>query len=77
MANDETFGDRLRKLPLWQWGLLCIFGGLVASMISGWIMPEARGAAAQGQAFGRMAASALFVLIGIGLVIAHFVRRNN
>lgn len=74
-APPETGMERLKKLPLWQWGLIVIVSGLVAGVVMGEMGPSGGSSAARrGAAIGRGVAMAFFVLIGVGLIIAHFVR---
>ena len=68
----------LARLQLWQWGLFFMIGGPLAYQISPLIndIGNMRGAAKQGAEFGAACASVFFVLLGIGLIITHFVRRR-
>lgn len=68
--NDETFGDRMRKITLLQWGLFCFLGAgfsQVASLAQG-PAPDRASAA------GRAAAGLVFVVAGVVLIVLHFVR---
>ena len=76
--QPETPMERLKAMPLWLWGLICIMGGVFAN-ISNQFMIEAnnmRGAAARGAQFGGAAAALLFIAIGVVLIIMHFVRQK-
>jgi hypothetical protein len=65
----------MKKLPLWQWGLICIGGGVGAAIFSGLLgTPAGNSAEAQGEALGRGIAVALFWIVGIVLIGIHFVR---
>ena len=75
--RPETGMERLKAMPLWQWGLITIFAGLIANMLSGSFGPTGNSAAARGAAAGRAVASAFFILVGLGLIIADVVRRNR
>lgn len=66
--------ERLRKFPLAAWGGLCIFGGLMAGLITPLVMPPQTGAAARGAAVGRGLATLMFVVTGVVLIVLHFVR---
>lgn len=68
--RTETGMDRLRKLTLLHWGLITIFGGLMSGVISTLQGPPKN----TSEAAGRAAASLLFILIGFGMIICHFVR---
>lgn len=72
----ETGMDRLKALPLWQWGAIFIFAGMVANMVIG-LQPTPRSAAAaRGQELGRGAATLLFVLLGVGMILRDFLRKK-
>jgi hypothetical protein len=69
--------DRLKQLPLWQWGLFCILGGLFANVLPALTgkpadlsTPEGRGAAA-----GRAAAGLVFLIVGVVLIVMSFTRK--
>ena len=75
--SAESPMARLKQQPLWFWGVMCICGGIGASVIAPLIMEPPVGAAAQrGAALGRAVASGLFIVIGIGLMIAGLIRRK-
>ena len=67
--SDESFGERLRKIPLWQWGLIVLAGAMLTQAAS-LAQPPARNAA---EAAGRGAAILLFVVVGVVLIVLHFV----
>ncbi len=68
--------DRLKKIALWQWGLIVIFAGIFSSMLSGTIAPTGGSSAAErGALVGRALAFLTFVLVGVVLIALHFVRR--
>ena len=77
--KPESPWDRLKGVALWQWGLFCITGGVVANVVvmaqqspTGPLTAEQRG-----QAFGRGLATLLFIITGVVLIILHFVRRKR
>ncbi|HVJ85875.1 MAG TPA: hypothetical protein VM452_09545 [Caulifigura sp.] len=72
----ETGMDRLKALPLWQWGAILIFAGMVANAVMGLQPAPTSSAAARGQEFGRGAATLLFVLLGIGMMLWDFLRKK-
>ena len=70
--------ERLKRIALWQWGLLMIVGGLAANGLM-MAMPSPRGpltAEQRAEALGRLAATLLFVVVGVVLIVLHFVRRK-
>lgn len=70
--NDESFRDRLSKFTLAHWGGLCMFGGGMAGVIG--TMQPAKNRA---ELLGRGVAVAIFWVIGLVLVVLHFVRRGR
>jgi hypothetical protein len=76
--KKETGRDRLKKVALWQWGIIVISAGVFANVSMMMMESEAATEAQRrGQALGRGVASLLFIGIGIGLIIAHFVRKKK
>lgn len=74
IRKPESPTDRLKKVPLWQWGLLLIIAGLLANVAMGLQPVAGDSAAARGQAFGRGIATLLFVVAGFVMIVVHFVR---
>ncbi|MDQ3330551.1 MAG: hypothetical protein M3552_07850 [Planctomycetota bacterium] len=68
--STETGMDRLRKISWLQWGLITIFAGLMSGVIGSLQGPPKNKA----EAAGRAAAALLIIVIGVGLIIVHFVR---
>jgi hypothetical protein len=68
--SNESFGERFRKISLWQWGLICIGG----AMTSGALMNAQGPPKNRAEAAGRGAAVLLFVVVGSVLIVVHFVR---
>jgi len=70
--------ERLKRLALWQWGLLVIFAGLMATPLMMVMQsPAGRPAAEQrAEALGRGVATLVFVVAGVVLIVLHFVRRK-
>lgn len=67
--------DNFKKITQIQWGLFCILGGVLAGILGNLVGPTPRNSAEQmGKALGATAAGGLFVVLGIGLIIAHFLR---
>jgi hypothetical protein len=69
----------MKRLPLWQWGGICIFAGvfsnlLMTLMIQAGNMRRAEERAAQ---LGGACAGGLFIVLGIVLIVWHFVRRKR
>lgn len=76
--KKETGRDRLKKVTLWQWGIIVISAGVFAN-VSMMMMesPAASEAQRRAQLLGRGIATLLFICIGIGLIVAHFVRKKK
>lgn len=70
--NDKPFG-------LLQMGAICMFAGPFVYMLQQQLFPLGPLVTAnlRGQAAGRAVASLLIFVVGVGLVIAHFVRRKR
>lgn len=64
----------MKKQPLWFWGAMCIMGAGFAGVI-----PELAGmrARTRPEMLGRGLAQLLFVVLGIVLIVMHFVRRGK
>jgi hypothetical protein len=78
-AKTETFIQRMRNMPLSRWGAICFFSGIAANlavtlMIQTRELPRAEERAAR---MGAAMGCGLFVLIGVALMVAHFVRRKS
>jgi len=74
--EPETPMERLKAQPLWFWGAICIFAG-VLSNVANMIMIESqnlRGAEKQAAQLGSGLVAVLFILIGVVLIVMHFVR---
>jgi len=68
----------MKRFPLWQWGLICIFSGLLVNMMMALQSPTGRlSAQERAAAMGRGVATLLFVVAGVVLIILHFVRRKR
>ncbi|HUG19169.1 MAG TPA: hypothetical protein VMM56_09345 [Planctomycetaceae bacterium] len=76
--QPETGLDRLKKMPLWQWGLIVIFAGIMSNLVMG-MMPASGGSAIErrSQDVGRGVASLFFILVGVVLIVMHFVRKKR
>ena len=68
--DNETARDRLRKITLLQWGLFCLLGAGFAAVAAFGLAPADGGA----EAAGRAAGVVVFVVIGLVLIVLHFVR---
>jgi hypothetical protein len=66
-----------KKLALWQWGLLAIFGGVAANLMMGMQQSGGSSATARGEALGRGVAALLFIVVGLTLIVIHFIRRKR
>jgi hypothetical protein len=74
----QSFWDRLKQFPLWKWGLMFIFSGLMVSMLTMSGRPTHRlNAKEKAAVYGQLTATSLIVIVGIVLIIMHFVRRNR
>ena len=75
--RSEPLLTRMKKLPLWQWGSICIFSALFVSMSRALMSQSSNMTRAQERAsqIGTASASLLFVFVGIVLIVMHFVRR--
>ena len=74
----ETPLERLKSTPLWFWGLTCIVAGVFANFSNQFLIEatDMRGAAARGAQFGGGVASLLFIVIGVVLIVLHFLRKK-
>ena len=77
--KPDTLLERMKRLPLWQWGAICIFVSLFTNMstvlmIQSSNMRRAEERAAQ---LGSACAGGLIMIVGIVLVVMHFVRRKR
>lgn len=75
--RPESGMDRLKRLALWQWGLITIFAGVLANVVMSFQAPSGGSAAARGAALGRGVATMLFVIAGVVLIVMHFVRSKR
>ena len=67
--------ERLKRLALWQWGLLLIVGGLASNAI----FPMPRGSLTyeqRAEVAGRLTVTLVSVVAGVVLIVLHFVRRK-
>lgn len=77
MGKKRNAKTGLGAFNLWQWGLIVIFGGLMAGLLAGFMFPGGSSAAARGQQLGAAAASILFILIGAVMIVVGLVRGNR
>ena len=75
--KPESPWERLKKVTLWQWGLIVICAGVAANLFAGLQASPGGSAAARGEAFGRGAATLVFVIAGVVLIVLHFVCRQR
>ena len=70
--------DRLKAIPLWQWGVITILAGMLSNMVLG-MAGSGGGSSAQqrAEALGRATATGLCVVAGIVLIVMHFVRSRK
>ena len=76
--QPETPMERFKAQPLWFWGLTSISAALVSNVANQYMIEARglRGAEAQGAKFGAAAVTLLFIIVGIVLIIMHFVKRK-
>jgi hypothetical protein len=77
--KPPSFRERLKRIALWQWGLLTMIGGLLAGGLTA-AMPSPRGpltAEQRAAALGRSLVVLFFVVVGVVLIVLHFVRRKQ
>jgi len=76
--KPESMVERFKSRPLSFWGSLCIFTGIFVSLamqmaIDAADMPRTE---ARASSLGSAVAGGLIVLLGIVLLVLHFVRRK-
>ena len=75
--KPQSFRERLNKFNLWQWGLICIFSGLMVNMLMMAGRPTHRLSVEESAAlYGGLAGTSLVIITGIVLIVMHFVRRK-
>ena len=69
----------MKKLPLWFWGLACMFGGIISRLLMQAFASRPEMSTAQGKAaaMGRAAAMLMFMLAGVVLIVLHFVLKRR
>jgi hypothetical protein len=75
--KQETGMDRLKKIALWQWGLIVMMAGLMSNLVMRLQASGGNSATDRAAAMGRSAATLLFLLVGVVLIVLHFVRRKR
>jgi hypothetical protein len=66
--------DRLKAMPLWQWGAIVIFAGMISNFVMGFQPVPSDRAAARGQELGRGLVTASAVVVGIGMILWDVLR---
>ena len=77
--NDDSLIQRMKKLPLYQWGGIFIFAGIFSNLAMG-LMIQAGDMSRREERAAQMGAAiggGLIILIGVGLIVAWFVRRKK
>lgn len=71
--------DRMKQMPLWQWGGCFIFGAVFANLATQLMIDagDLRRSEERAAQMGAAVAGGLLLLVGIGLIVAHFVRRGK
>ena len=75
--KPESGMDRLKKVALWQWGLIVIMAGVMSNLLMRMQTPSGGASAQRAVALGRGVATLLFVIVGLVLIVLHFVRRKR
>ncbi len=70
-----------KKAPLLTWGIICLCGAVVTASLTQFVlpmvMPKPRNSAeAMGAAFGQAAALILIAVVGVVLIVMHFVKQR-
>lgn len=80
MANEkDSLLDRMKQLPLWQWGSLLIFGGVFSNLAAGLLIDAGDMSRSEQRAtqLGAALGGGLVVVAGIVLILWHFVRARK
>ena len=72
--HRESGTDRLLKVPLWQWGAILIFAGMISNAVMGLQALPQHAALSRSQAVGRGVATGVFVVSGMGLMLYDVLR---
>ncbi len=74
--QPETPMERLKAQPLWLWGAIFIVAGVFTNFTNQILIDAGNlhGAAADGAKFGGAIASLFFIVVGVVLIVFHFVR---
>ena len=77
--KSESFVDRLKQQTLAFWGSLFLFSGVFSGLAANLIVDSAdmRRSEEQATRLGGAIGSGVIVLIGIVLIVVHFVRRKS
>ncbi len=80
MSEEKpTFRDRVKQQPLWFWGYCCVFGGIFSNLAMMMLIDsgELRRSEEPAYQLGSAIGGGLLILVGIGFIIEHFVRRKR
>ena len=77
--KPDSLFDRMKKMPLWQWGGCLIFGGVFANLATQLMIDagEMRRSEARAAQLGTAVGGGLLLLAGMVLIVMHFVRRKK
>ena len=76
--QPDSLIERMKQLPLWQWGGLFIFGAVLSNLTSQMMINAGDMSRAEAKAtqMGAAAGSLLLIVVGIVLIVVHFVKRK-
>ncbi|MDP6117469.1 MAG: hypothetical protein QF437_14940 [Planctomycetota bacterium] len=77
--RQDSIIERMKKMPLWQWGCCFIFGAMFSNMAAVLMIQSGKMRRAQEKAtqLGVACAGGLLLLFGIVLIVMHFVKRRK
>lgn len=71
--------ERMKQQPLWFWGYVCIFGGIFSNLALAMLIDagDLRRSQEQASQIGAAVGGGIMILIGIVIIILHFVRKKR
>ena len=76
-SAHETGMDRLKKIKLWQWGLIVIFASVISNLIMQLTPLEGSSSQKKAIMLGRAIAALLGIFIGSAMIVVHLVRSRK